>query len=244
MENAFALAKEGVMSKEEALLIYNETIGQTIGEAETLEEAEKRFHDNTENYIKAATLRAQAQELIKMAAEEQTAALLAQEKDNRSTTESALGGISEIHAAYKDLTSFGVFGYTDAEAEATKKTKQEATKRAVAQSEANAKRFQELAKNLDAEALLIEKNNNFITEADKKAAEADKKAAKERAERKAQRLKDAEEADKKAFEERKARRDIELVETKEFNEEMYVEEEPKSSRPPKRNRQDRSRKTG
>jgi len=182
MENAFALAKEGVMSKEKALFIYNETIGQTIGEAETLEEAEKRFHDNTDNYIEAAKKRAQAQELIKMAAEEQTAALLAQEKDNRSTTESTLGGISEIHAAYKDLTSFGVFGYTDAEAEATKKTKEEATKRAVAQSEANAKRFQELAKNLDAEALLIEKNNNFITEADRKKAEADKKAAEEKAE--------------------------------------------------------------
>ena len=211
MENAFALAKEGVMSKEKALFIYNETIGQTIGEAETLEEAEKRFHDNTENYIKAATLRAQAQELIKMAAEEQTAALLAQEKDNRSTTESTLGGISEIHAAYKDLTSFGVFGYTDAEAEATKKTKEEATKRAVAQSEANAKRFQELAKNLDAEALLIEKNNNFITEADrkkaeadKKAAEADKKAAEEKAERRAKRLKDQQEAAKKLIEDAKA----------------------------------------
>ena len=204
MENAFALAKEGVMSKEKALFIYNETIGQTIGEAETLEEAEKRFHDNTDNYIKAATLRAQAQELIKMAAEEQTAALLAQEKDNRSTTESTLGGISEIHAAYKDLTSFGVFGYTDAEAEATKKTKEEATKRAVAQSEANAKRFQELAKNLDAEALLIEKNNNFITEADRKKAEVDKKADEEKAERRAKRLKDQQEAAKKLIEDAKA----------------------------------------
>ena len=46
VENAFDLARKGVISKEEALKTYNETVGQTIGEAETLEEAEKKKENN------------------------------------------------------------------------------------------------------------------------------------------------------------------------------------------------------
>lgn len=43
MKSTFDLAKEGVISKEDALKEYNDTIGKTIGEAKTLEEAEEKF---------------------------------------------------------------------------------------------------------------------------------------------------------------------------------------------------------
>ena len=174
MENAFALAKDGVISKEEALQTYNETIGQTIGQADSLEEAEQKFSDNTGAYIKAATLRAQAQQLIKMAAEEQTEALLAGEQDNRSFAESTVGAFGAARAALTDYTTLGLFSMTKSNKESVEKTKEAASERFKTEKASNAERYTELARSLEAEALLIESSNNFISDADK--TEADKKA--------------------------------------------------------------------
>jgi len=217
MENAFALAKDGVISKEEALKTYNETIGQTIGEATTLEEAEQKFSDNTAAYIKAATLRAQAQQLIKMAAEEQTAALLAGEDDNRSWYETTLGFWSDASAAIADYSTLGLFNRLESSKAFNESLKEGATERLVNEKKANADKFAELARSLDAEAGLIEKNNGFISDIDKKAsddkAKADKASAdKASAARKAQREKDAEAARLKLIEEAKT--------LAEFNEEQ------------------------
>ena len=75
---AFQLAKEGVISKGEALKIYNDTLGETMGTATSLNEAEKLFVEKTEAYIKASALRAQADAIIKMAAQAKVDALLAE----------------------------------------------------------------------------------------------------------------------------------------------------------------------
>lgn len=76
---AFEQAKTGAISKKKALETYNEVLGGTIGKAETLAEAEKLYKDNTENYIKATGLRAQAQELFRIAAQKSAEAITAQE---------------------------------------------------------------------------------------------------------------------------------------------------------------------
>ena len=194
VENAFALAKKGVISKEEALKTYNETIGETIGQADTLEEAEQNFSDNTEAYVKAATLRAQAQELIKMAAKEQTEALLASEEDNRAWYEHVVGFWNDAGAAVVDYSTLGFFELSESSDKFNDKLKEGATERLVNEKQANADRYKELAKSLNEELALIETNNNFITEADREAAKAAEELAKKEAADKAKRDAEAKKA--------------------------------------------------
>ena len=77
---AFEQAKKGAISKGKALEIYNEILGGTIGKADSLKEAEKLYTDNTDNYVKATGLRAQAQELFRIAAEKSAEAVMAEER--------------------------------------------------------------------------------------------------------------------------------------------------------------------
>jgi hypothetical protein len=77
---AFEQAAKGAITKKQALELYNEILGGTIGQAKTLEEAEKLYKDNTGNYIKATGLRAEAQELFALAAKQSAEALTATEK--------------------------------------------------------------------------------------------------------------------------------------------------------------------
>ena len=65
----FDLAKKGVVSKEDALKYYNDTLGATFGTATNLNDAEKLFNEKTGAYIQAAGLRAQANALMTKAAE-------------------------------------------------------------------------------------------------------------------------------------------------------------------------------
>jgi hypothetical protein len=76
---AFEQAKTGAISKKKALETYNEILGGTIGKADTLAEAEKLYKNNTENYIKATGLRAQAQELFRIAAQKSAEAVTAEQ---------------------------------------------------------------------------------------------------------------------------------------------------------------------
>jgi hypothetical protein len=76
---AFEQAKTGAISKKKALETYNEVLGGTIGKADTLAEAEKLYKNNTENYIKATGLRAQAQELFRIAAQKSAEAVTAEQ---------------------------------------------------------------------------------------------------------------------------------------------------------------------
>ena len=73
---AFEEAKTGVVSKEKALKIYNETLGKSLGAAQSLEEAETIYRSKTEAYIRATQARATAQILMKKAAELQADALI------------------------------------------------------------------------------------------------------------------------------------------------------------------------
>ena len=70
VKSAFDQARDGAISKKDALKVYNDTLGDTLGKAKTLEEAEKLYTDKTQDYIKASMLRAQAQALIAKAATE------------------------------------------------------------------------------------------------------------------------------------------------------------------------------
>lgn len=57
---AFDQAKQGIISKEEALKLYNSTIGKTTGEVKNLDDAEMALNKNAEAYIKFSLLKASA----------------------------------------------------------------------------------------------------------------------------------------------------------------------------------------
>jgi hypothetical protein len=60
VENAFQAAKEGTLSKKDALKTYNDTLGKTIGYAGSLEQAEELMAANTPVVIEGIKLRTQA----------------------------------------------------------------------------------------------------------------------------------------------------------------------------------------
>lgn len=69
MKDAFEKARTGVISKESALKLYNNTIGKTIGQTNDLDIAERNFIANAENYIKFTLYKAAAQVALSKAAE-------------------------------------------------------------------------------------------------------------------------------------------------------------------------------
>lgn len=66
---AFEQAKKGVISKKEALEIYNKTLGNVLGSTNDIDVAEARYIKNSENYVKAMLARASANYLLTKSAE-------------------------------------------------------------------------------------------------------------------------------------------------------------------------------
>lgn len=69
VKNSLKAAKEGTKSKEAALKDYNEKLGETVGYAGSLEQAEALMAANTPTIIKSIKLRAEAQVMYAKAAE-------------------------------------------------------------------------------------------------------------------------------------------------------------------------------
>lgn len=69
VELAFKQAKDGVISKEQALKIYNEQLGDVLGVQTDLNKAEKVFIDNAAAYVESVAKRKQIDELLTKAAE-------------------------------------------------------------------------------------------------------------------------------------------------------------------------------
>ncbi|MFN7583877.1 MAG: hypothetical protein ACK5P0_00805 [bacterium] len=88
---AFQQAKDGVLSKEEALKKYNDTLGPTLGLAKDLNEAEAIMIKKADAYIKAQGLKAQANALFNKAAEEQAKSLTASVEDQTNIIDKSLG---------------------------------------------------------------------------------------------------------------------------------------------------------
>lgn len=142
VKNAFQLAKEGVISKGEALKIYNDTLGGTFGAAKDLNEAERLFIAKTDAYVKASALRAQADAILKIAAEEKVKAMVAD--------------IDASKQAAKESSNIFASSLNDA----TVTTQKEVS----IKSKAKAKELENLSASLIKEAELIENSNNIKSE--------------------------------------------------------------------------------
>jgi hypothetical protein len=104
---AFDLAKEGVISKEEALATYNEKLGDTFGAATTLAEAEKLYVAKTQAYIEATMARARAEVFAKKAAEADAAAIIAKTKDQTTAIDKTRDNIKKNSTLVNAIPIFG-----------------------------------------------------------------------------------------------------------------------------------------
>lgn len=84
VNTAFNLAKKGVISKEEALDTYNETLGDAFGKAKNLAEAEELYNKKADAYVEAMAKRERANALFAKSAELTAQSATAEFEDNRS----------------------------------------------------------------------------------------------------------------------------------------------------------------
>ena len=186
--NAFELAKKGVISKEEALLIYNETLGDSFGKTNNLNKAEQNFIDKKDAYILATGARAQAQALLAKSAALAVEATTVTAKEARNLGEDIQKIANKIEETL--ISPFASFGKSigGASAEASlaidannKLIDSKAIKRVSNDKLTQSKLLGNLSAAKSEEAAIIEKGAGIISETQQKindkAAEAAKKAA-------------------------------------------------------------------
>lgn len=197
---AFELAKEGVISKEEALATYNDKLGDTFGAATTLAEAERLYVAKTEAYIQATMARARAEVFAKKAAEADAKAIMAKTKDQTTAIDKVTTFIDNNKAATYALgvatggTGLAVVAAFDAMdksgdslAKKQKKRVEEEKKRQGKISEMYQKEASESLKT----ALKLEKDNEITNKSQHKKTATHKSNSEQRikaAEKEAQRL--------------------------------------------------------
>jgi hypothetical protein len=79
--NTFKAAKEGTISKDDALKKYNDTLGATVGYAGSLEQAEQLLADNTAVVVEGIKLRTQANVFYAKSAEAAAKAISGEDVD-------------------------------------------------------------------------------------------------------------------------------------------------------------------
>lgn len=99
---AFEQARQGVITKDQALKVYNETLGDSLGKQTDINVAEKVLADKAETYIKITALKAQANALFQKSAEQAAEALIAQDQLLKS---GLLDGGSTVSKAADNLQS-------------------------------------------------------------------------------------------------------------------------------------------
>lgn len=104
VKNAFNDAKQGVISKKDALKIYNDTLGDSLGHTNSLEVAEKNLNNKADAYIKATMLKAQANAMFAMSAKLQAEQLTADQKDNTNIFEKIGAGFALLTGQFSSYS--------------------------------------------------------------------------------------------------------------------------------------------
>ena len=112
MGDTIELAKKGTISKEEALQQYNKALGESVGYAESLEQAESLLVKNAATVIEVTRLKAQSEALYAKAAEARAKVIAGDESlkpDWWDTIKNAtVAAFSGINGAAKFATEQGV----------------------------------------------------------------------------------------------------------------------------------------
>jgi hypothetical protein len=188
---AFELARKGVISKEEALLTYNETLGGTFGKTNDLNVAEANYIKKKDAYIQATAARAQAQALFAQSAVLAAEAATAGQEDVRGVGERILAFTTRAVGEFADLYVGGITDLSkkaqDFNNDRAKSAQETVAKEKTAQAEAiknlGAAKLQEAEVIENAAGLLSEEEQKLLAdrEARQKAAADKAKAASEKA---------------------------------------------------------------
>ena len=197
---AFDLAKEGVISKEEALATYNEKLGDTFGAATTLAEAEKLYVAKTEAYIEATMARARAEVFAKKAAEADAAAIIAKTKDQTTAIDKTRDAIKKNSTLVNSIPLIGgIITATNDLVGGSEETLAQKQKKRVKEKEKSLKKesdmYGEEAKKALETAIKLEKANEISNKSQQKKTSTHKSNSDARikeAEKEAQRLYDIE----------------------------------------------------
>jgi len=199
---AFDLAKQGVISKDEALATYNEKLGDTFGAATTLAEAEALYVSKTEAYIQATMARARAEVFAKKAAEADAKAITARTKDQTTAGDKLSSYIDQNKkSAYSIAASTGLIGLAVTavydKMDESGKTLADRQKIRVKEEEKRQGKIADMYQKEAAEslktALKLEKDNNITNKSQQKKTGTQKKESEARikaAEAEAKRLAD------------------------------------------------------
>ena len=181
---AFELARKGVISKEEALLTYNETLGGTFGKTNDLNKAEDNFNKKTAAYIEATAARAQAQALFAQSAVLAAEAATASEEDVRGIGEKVIAFAARATGEFVDLYAGSIVDLSKKAQDFNNQVAKDAQIRVSTEKNAQA----EIIKNLGAsklqEAQVIENAAGLLSEEEQKILEdreARQKAAADKA---------------------------------------------------------------
>ena len=176
---AFELAKKGVISKEEALLTYNETLGSTFGKTNDLNVAEKNFVDKKDAYVKATAARAQAQALFAQSAVLSAEAATVQQKDVQTVGEKVTAFLVKTSAIATGAIKGNLVTSVALATGANVKAEQLGKERVKKEKESQAETINNLASSKLTEAETIENAAGIISEAEQKIL--DDRAAKNKA---------------------------------------------------------------
>jgi hypothetical protein len=206
---AFELAKKGVISKEEALLTYNETLGDSFGKTTDLNVAEANFNNKTSAYVKAAGARAQAQALFAQSAVLAAEAATVQQQDVQTVGEKVTAFFVTASAIATGAVKRNLAESLITSQVTNIKAEQLGKERVKKEKEAQAETINNLATSKLTEAETIENSAGIISEAEQKinddraakrkaandkALDAAKKAAEDQKKAREQLDKDAEDA--------------------------------------------------
>jgi hypothetical protein len=213
--SAFEQARQGTIKKEEALKIYNDTLGNTFGKAKDVNEAEAEFVRKKDAFVQAAALRAQAQALMQKAADEYAKQLSASMEDQRNFVEETGSVTGNLIAGLVDYSTAGLTNLSDKFDKTEAKIYKNAQARAEKESKKRNKIFTDAANDLIKQANKIDKQAGIKNE--QQIALDEERAA--RAEAAAQK---ARERAQKAAEERKAALDEIDQQLAQFDEEQRL----------------------
>jgi len=166
---AFKLAKEGKISASEALEIYNENLGDTLGKTTDLSDAEATVANNTKAYLKAIELRTKAQVFYAKAAEaavkaqsgEEVEASFTQSVENFFTTWGVLGAVTgDIFEAQEKSRQENINKFLEMEGQLTEEANKLVAQAIEAESELN---------------VVKEKNNKKYEQEEKRRSEEEKR---------------------------------------------------------------------
>ena len=161
---AFDQARKGTIKKEEALKIYNDTLGDTFGKSKNVNDAETEFIKKKDAYIQAAALRAQAQAVMQLASEEYAKSLTSQLEDQRDWAEQSVSAVNSALAGILDYSTAGLTNVGKTWDKEEQKIYQDAQKRAKKASEDRQKILQDAYKDLTTQANKIDKEYNLKSE--------------------------------------------------------------------------------